>query len=472
MQSTSGERRPLRLDLAAVFKPYRKQAEFLTSRARNRFFLAGIGAGKSWALTLDVLVQALVNPGVTGALLGRTERDLKKNLLPFLREHFRVLQEATGFNWIRRFSADDQAIYLHNGSVIHWQGYERIDKLRGLNLAWAAADEVCWSEADELTVYETLIGRIRVPCVRPSLAIASSPNGLRGVVKVFRDHQLANDRDFWVTRATSYDNPYLDRATIASWESAMSARRRDQEILALALRPMSAVYGEFAEARHVQPWLPKAHYDAKWVIGCDWGLNRAVAVAIQVTPDGRWVVVDELVRKPESRGHFRADFKAWIDNIVPGGVPFLIAPDRAVPEENNWLRQVYGPKRCQILPLSSKHDQYVRNGIALVQDMLAPVVGAPRLLFSSSLARVFDGDLAGIVPSMAAYRYKTDREGLPTDTPAKDNVHDHSVDALRYAVVAGSRFRELHAGRLPGRVNLGPDGATIDGKDGNLRAHW
>lgn len=462
----------VQLDLAAVFKPYRKQAEFLTSRARNRFLLAGIGAGKSWALTLDAVVQSLVNPGATGALLGRTERDLKKNLLPFLRDHFRLLQEATGFNWIKRFSADDQAIYLHNGSVIHWQGYERIDKLRGLNLAWANADEVCWSECDELTVYETLIGRIRVPCVRPSLAIASSPNGLRGVVKLFRDHQLAHDPAFWVTRATSYDNPHLDRATIATWESAMSVRRRDQEILALALRPMSAVYGEFREARHCIAWSARHHPEARWVVGVDWGINRAVAVAVQVLPDGRWVVVSELVRKPESRGHFRKDLQAWLDGLLGGGVPFLIAPDRAVPEENAWLRQVYGPRRCQILALSSKHDQYVSNGIRQVQDMLAPVVGEPRLVFAQSLPRVYDGDIAGIVPSMAAYRFQTDRDGSPTDTPAKDNVHDHAVDALRYAVVAGSRFRELHAGRLPGRVNLGPDGATIDGKDGNLRAHF
>ena len=461
-----------RIDLAAVFKPYRKQAEFLVSRARNRFFLAGIGAGKSWALTLDVLMQALANPGVPGALLGRTERDLRKNLLPFLRDHFEVLQKATGFNWIKRFSTSEQAIHLHNGSTIHWQGYERIDKLRGLNLGWAAADEVCWSETDELTVYETLIGRIRVPCARPSLAIASSPNGLRGVVRLFRDRQLDGDAGFFVARATSYDNPYLDRSAIQAWESAMSVRRRDQEILAIAIRPMSAVYSEFNEQRHIRTWAYRMHPECKWVIGVDWGLNRAIALAIQATPDGRWIVCDELVRQPESRGHFRQDLQRWIDGLMPGQVPYAIAADRAVPEENMWLRQVYGPRKTQVLSLTSKHDQYVRSGIAQIQDMLAPVGGEPRLLFASTLARTFNGDVAGILPSMQAYRYMVDRDRNPTDEPAKDNVHDHAVDALRYAVVAGSRFRELHGGRLPLRANLGPDGATIDNKDGQNRAHF
>ena len=460
------------VDLAGVFKPYRKQAEFLASRQRNRFFLAGRGAGKSWALTLDALLQALLNPGVPGALLGRTERDLKKNLLPFLRFHLAELQAATGFNWVRRFSADEQAIHLHNGSTIYWQGYERYDKLRGQNLAWVAADEICWSEADELTVYETLVGCIRVPCPRPGFALASSPNGLRGITKLFRDRQLDGHPDFYVARATSYDNPYLDRAVVDTWRASMGARRYEQEVLALALRPVSAVYGEFKDSRHLVPWSSRHHPECRWVIGIDWGLNRAVALAIQVGPDGRWVVAAELVRKPESRGHFRADLQSWIDELMPGQVPWLISADRAVPEENMWLRQVYGVRRTQVLSLTSKHDQYVRSGIAMVQDMLAPVDGEPRLVFSDRLPRVSAGDVAGILPSMGAYRYQVDRDHNPTDVPYKDNVHDHATDALRYAVVAGSRFKELHAGRLPNRPLMGPDGATIDGKDGSMHAHF
>jgi hypothetical protein len=462
----------VQIDLAAVFKPYRKQAQFLTATGRNRYFVAGRGAGKSWTLTLDALVQAMVNPGAPGALLGRTDRDLKKNLLPFLRQHLQTLQDATGFNWVKRFAADEQAIYLHNGSIIYWQGYERIDKLRGQNLAWINADEICWSEADELTVYETAIGCIRVPCPRPSFAIVSSPNGLRGITKLFRDKQLQGDRDFYVARATSYDNPHLAREVIEAWKASMGIRRYEQEVLALALRPMSAVYGEFRETRHLIPWDARLAGGGRWVIGIDWGLNRAVAVAIYVLPDGRWIVVDELVRNPESRGHFRADLRNWIDDLMPGQVPFLISADRAIPEENMWLRQVYGPRKTQILSLTSKHDQYVRNGVALVGDLLAPVDGEPRLLFADSLPRTYPGNVAGIVPSMSAYRYEVDGEGNPTDVPAKDNVHDHAVDALRYAVVAGARFKELHAGRLPNRPLLGPDGLAADPTDGKSRAHF
>ena len=361
----------------------------------------------------------------------------------------------------KRWSVDETAIYLHNGSVIYWQGYERVDKLRGQNLAWINADEICWSEADELTVYETLMACIRVPCPRPSFAVASSPNGLRGVTKLFRDRQVEGHQDFYVARSTSYDNPYLDRHVVDAWKAAMSVRRFEQEILALALRPMSAIYGEFREAKHVIPWSSRHHPECRWVVGVDWGLNRAVAVAIQVTPDGRWIVCDELVRQPESRGHFRLDLQRWIEQVCGGNVPHLISADRAIPEENMWLRQTYGARRSIVLTLTSKADQYVRAGISMVQDMLAPTSGDPRLLFAATLPRTYSGNVAGIIPSMAAYRYQVDREGTPTDVPFKDNAHDHAVDALRYAVVAGSKFKELHGGRLP---------VWTSGGDGGLHA--
>lgn len=460
------------VDLAAVFRPYAKQAQFLASRARHRFFCAGRGAGKSWTLTLDTVLQALGNPGVPGALLGRTEKDLKRNLLPFLRAHFHTLADATAYNWIRRVDNDAQTIELVNGARILWAGYERVDKLRGLNLAWIDADEVCWSEADELTVWETLLPAIRVPCQRPSFAVASSPNGLRGITKLFRDRQLANDADWHVTRATSWHNPHLDRAVIEAMIAGMGVRRKAQEIDAIALRPQSSVFGDFRESRHVVRWSTRHHPECRWVFGVDWGLNRAAAVAIQVTPDGRWIVVDDLIAEPESRGHWRDAVRRWIDELTGGAPPFLIAADRAVPEENAWARGVWGRHGVRVMALSSKHDQYVRNGIALIGDFLNPVVGEPRLLFADSLRRVTVGPVAPIVPAMLAYRWRVDREGNPTDEPFKDNENDHVVDALRYAFVCGARFAELHAGRIPARQGLGPDGLSVDGTDGQHRPHF
>ena len=447
--------------MAAIFRPYGKQAQFLASTARNRLFLGGRFAGKSWTLCLDALMQALINPGAPGALLGRTENDLKKNLLIFLQAHLDTLQEATGFNWVKRFSAGDQVIELHNGSTIHWRGYERINKLRGMNLAWVNCDEVAWSETDSLTVYETLLPAIRVSCKRPSFAAATSPNGLRGMVKLFRDRQLAEDPAFFVTRATSYANPYVEPAVVAACKSAMGSRRFEQEIMAKALRASSVVFDSFARDRHIVRYAPGEVVGGLWVFGIDWGANRAAAVAIHVDPAGRKVVADELIKRPKSRGHWRAELRQWIDAWTIRRSPYLIASDRANPMENRWIASVYGIKRTICTTLSSKAEQYIRTGLQMIQDDLDPADGShPGLLFSDRLSmQQTEDQIAGILPSMMAYRWRVDREGNPTDQAFKDNVHDHAIDALRYAMVAAGKFPALNGGRLPHQlVTNGPDG--------------
>ena len=322
----------MNLDLVETFGPYRKQVEFLSSNARHRFFCAGRGAGKSWTLCLDVLLRGLANPGVPGALLGRTERDLSRNLLPFLREHLEKLRQATGVDYVQRYSKADQVLELRNGATIHWRGYERIDKLRGQNLAWCALDEVCWSETDEITVWETIAATVRLPCNVPGIAVASSPNGMRGITRLFADRQHEKDPGWYVTRCTSWDNPYLSRDVIESWRKAMSDRRYQQEVMAYALRPSSVVFAEFDTERHIIAHDHRQYPHAKWVFGVDWGVSRAVAVAIQVLSDGRWIVVDERVERPRSSGHWRQTVKRFIDQYTQR--PYLIAADRAIPTEN------------------------------------------------------------------------------------------------------------------------------------------
>ena len=59
---------------------------------------------------------------------------------------------------------------------------------------------------------------------------------------------------------------------------------------------------------------------------------------------------------------------------------------------------------------------------------------------------------------MHNYRFKVNREGLPMDTVYKDDIHDHIQDCLRYLVVAGLQYKQLHGGVRPNRMVLGADG--------------
>lgn len=463
------------IDLVEVFGPTPKQLAFLTSKARMRYYCAGRFAGKSWTCCLDVILQALLNPGVPGALLGRTEQDLKKVLLPCLKRHLETFRRATGVELVRRYSAGDMTIEFVNGSVLHWRGWEQIDRLRGYDLGWANVDEAEWGNLDSTTMVETLLPAIRVPCPRPGLALFSSPNGYRGSLKTWIDHCRSKDPSYWLTHADSWSNPHVSPEVIEACRKSMSERRFRTEIKAEALRPVGAVFDGFDARRHLIPWDWKAHRDHLMVFGIDFGTSHAAAVAVQVDPrSGRWVVVDELVAEPQTMGHWRDQVCKWMDGF--GRHPYLIGCDRAIPEEINHLKRKYnsGSQRTFVQGLDSKFEQYVTTGVTYIQDWLDPADGgAPKLLFSDRLTRVADGGTCPLIPALEQYRYRLDLEGNPTDQIFKDNFTDHIIDALRYAVVYGLRFKELHGGILPSRASYrAPDGYHPDGLSGNNRAHF
>ena len=44
--------------------------------------------------------------------------------------------------------------------------------------------------------------------------------------------------------------------------------------------------------------------------------------------------------------------------------------------------------------------------------------------------------------------YHLDADGSPSQKIRKDNLNDHAIDALRYAVMASARYKDLHGGRM------------------------
>ena len=458
------------LDFVDIFAPYRKQAEFLLNPSRNRMFLGGRGAGKSWALALDVLFQCLVNPGKPGLFLGRTEGELKQNLLPYFDQHIQTLREKTGIHLIRRHSPGDCMIELVNGSSFIYKGFENIAKVRMHSVSWVAMDEVEHSRVDFVTVLRAVKPTIRIAAPRQGLAVATSPNGLVGFTKLFYEHQLKKTPNWYVTRCPSWANPHLSQEDLDDWRESMSADDWRQEVEAIALRAKELVYHQFSVAKHLKPVDHRAIFAAggHLVVGVDWGLNRATAIAIAVDLKGVWHVYDELTAEPASRGHWQEALDKFIKK--QGKVPFLIAADRAVPHEVTTLRNTWGTLKTYVLVCDSKKDQEVMGGVAAVQSMLDPATGRePTLVFSNSLNRLDDRPTATIIPCLENYKFMKHLDGSLTDQPLKDDKYDHQNDGLRMAVVVGRRFEQLHGGRLP--RNDKPDGWHADGPSSPWRAH-
>lgn len=459
------------IDFVEIFKPHRKQAEFLASMDRNRLFLAGRGTGKSWALSLDVIVSALLNPGKPGLFLGRTEGELKQNLLPYFENHCQTLKDATGIQLIRRHRPGDQMVDLINGSSFIYKGFENISKVRMYSACWVAMDEVEHSRVPHEEVMRAVKPTIRIPGARQGLAVASSPNGLVGFTKQFRDHQLKGTPGYYVCRCPSYANPHLSQEDLDDWRQSMSADAWRQEVEAIALRAKELVYHQFKPAKHIRrfDWRELLRRrGSRLVIGVDWGLNHAAAIAIVVDAQGIWHVFDEITGEPASRGHWQEQLDKWIASM--GTVPYMISVDRAVPHETQSLRNKYGPQKTIIAQCDSKKEQEVMGGVAQVQALLDPAASAePRIVFSDKLHRLDDKATATIIPALEGYKFAKALDGSLTDRPLKDDVYDHIADCLRMAVVTSLRHPDLHGGRLPIRDR--PDGLHVGGSS-PYKAHF
>jgi len=464
----------LDVDFGKVFAPYHQQARIIQSDAPRNLFLGGIGSGKTETLVLWALTQCLKYPNSMGCLLGRTEKkDAILVLANRLIDKLEQWKNETGLNLIANFNKQDNILQLVNGSSIAFRGFTQVDRLRGWEFQWAGLDELFFAgEVDDEYVFDTVAGRLRGGSHgNKSILITCSPKGFTGVLRRFlQAQQKGKGSEWFVVRATTYDNPHIDKEDIERMTEGLSNRRLRQEFNAEILRNEHVIYSEFDETRHFKEFDWKRHQHFPWILGVDWGTYRHhVALDIRVNPmTFEWFVADELVPQEDlPRVKFRQKLRQWIEKRKTH--PAVACADRAVPTENGWLASLL--KRTQVVTLESKNQQRVTSGIEQVRDMLDPADSEPRLLFSNTLERNLKGQTGGIIPAMHNYRWLQDRWGNVTNTPYHDDTYSHMADALRYAVVGCRANKKFHH-RLPQLVGLPNDGFTHSNRKSSLVAHW
>jgi len=202
------------------------------------------------------------------------------------------------------------------------------------------------------------------------------------------------------------------RSSRSRWQAEMLCERPNRE---------EVVFAEFDPAVHVR----SAGYRTEWPLyrALDFGYsNPMVCLFLQVSPDGSVWVIDEHVK---SRATLSEQARL-IKERTPGRVEATYC-DPAGRQRNEItgtgavteLAALGIPVRCR----SSR----VSEGVELVRDFLAPGDGRVRLFVGSHcehLIRAFEG-----------LSYKRHKSGQLTETPEKDGVHDHLIDALRYFFV-------------------------------------
>ena len=451
------------LDLNVAWGLYDRQARFANSDAYFNLFLAGVGAGKTHAAICLAIVRALKNPGMDGAVFGRTMKDHARTLMPNFFRRMSDLKDQCGVSLIADYDKGEACVTLVNGAKIWFLPFNQVDKLRGLTLSWAVVDEVEFGQADPEDVWTVLTGRMRGHGPVPGLAFATSPNGYRGITRKFIDAQRkyldAKKRGdivamrewgkYHTVTATSFNNPHNPESYFASLRS-MSTKRYKQEVEGRVLQPTNTVFQ--LQAEHFVNWNWRENPELLRVYGVDWGNGATgnAGVMFQVTAGGIWVAADELIIDDCPRGQFMDKLVKWIRSHGKND-PAYIGVDRAIPVENNILRGHF--RNTRVRWLEGKEEQAITRGVEMMRDMLEPHEGAPRMVFANSLATLqpegAPGATVPLVPAMRGLPYFLDSDGNPTTRIRYNTPFSHACDAARYGQQSAAFDAQLHGGRLP-----------------------
>lgn len=410
--------------------PHPAQVRFLKSTKPNVYYLGGRGAGKSTVLVLKSLLYCLKpsNAGLDFGYFAPTYRQLIRSAEPTLIKMFEHFSDVSGFSLLKKHHRSDHCFELLNGSKMYFTSFDRVDRIRSMSLSGMAIDEMEYAKHPYYT-FGTIAAAVRgggdLQCM-----LASTPKGYRGLVKRFVDAVHAEDPDFHLIISKTQENPYITEAFITRLKATMSRTQYLQEVECAIVRPATLVFPEFQRKHHVVPY--KYEPGTPYSIGIDPGYSHpAVTFIAHIQGHGsndRNVIFKEFVEDdvPEEK------LLNIMDSMIrdTGSRPQLIASDRALPHFNQKMMRKWTDVR--IKTRQSKSDQDVWSGMEVVRGLLDPADTKPLLYFAEDLLKTPG---RGVIQCFEQLRRKT-KDGEVQDAIYKDNINDHSVDAVSYWATA------------------------------------
>ena len=231
------------------FTPTQFQDQFLRGDKRYVGFISGVGAGKTYAgIIRTFLNMEQWNPGEMGAIVAPTRQMIVNVIIPEMRE----LGLLNRWEYNSSYS-DEPGIHAPNGSralLLSADNKKTIERLRGLNLAWAWIDE---RTAVDDRAKEILMQRLRTGEYR-NLYETTTPKGRDGTYEFYVQHEGTEEKAFG--RATAYEgddrlaivgvptdaNPNLPEDYKQAMEADMPEEIRQQEVQGLFVEVGGGVF--------------------------------------------------------------------------------------------------------------------------------------------------------------------------------------------------------------------------------------
>ena len=194
------------------------QWETLTSKAKFKAMISGIGAGKTWTGVHWILNQGIKYPKALGFIGANTFAQLRNSTLSALFNEFSRLEIP--------FSYNQSSGYLEFlGARCLCKSMENYDGLRGVELGYIWLDEGAFMREE---AYNVIVGRLRDKKGPLELLITSTPNGFNFIFDYFQGEKKT--KDHLLIKAKSSDNKHLPDGYIDSLKTQYDEKLLAQEL--------------------------------------------------------------------------------------------------------------------------------------------------------------------------------------------------------------------------------------------------
>lgn len=421
------------------------------STARVNVWHGSIRAGKTIASIMRFLIAiAVADHGGEIVISGRTRDSIFRNVISVMQDpaYFGVVSKRVLYTQ----GAPTATILGRKVHVIGASDVKAEMTIRGMTvLLWYA---------DELTVHPEgfttqMLGRMSPP--KAQAFVTTNPDGPRHWLYI--KYILRADELNWrVWHFTLDDNLGLTADYVEAVKAEFTGLWYKRFILGLWVAAEGAVYDGFDPELHTLEQLPcecggfpamhlnvpiGSKYGHKYVpveithsvCGVDYGTaNAFAAVLLGIAKTGRAYVLDEWRHDSKKPGQTR-----WTDAQLSVGLQEFLARQ---PEE-------YQPDWVTVDPsAASFHTQLQYDSFARVMpadnQVLTGIRNVASLLSIGSLTVLTK--CAGLLDEFPGYVWDPEQQKQGHDAPLKEN--DHSLDALRYAVLAALAYwgNQIHRG--------------------------
>lgn len=389
------------------YSPYPQQERFHAADYTYKWFLAGLGAGKSLAGLHEFIRCACDNNQSDGMILAPTYPMLRDVVMPLFSDWI----DSSLYTWKR---ADNIVEWHPTGRKFFLRTATHPDRIRGPSVGYLWYDEPAMVPSRRS--WDLAASRMRCTRAKYRRAIVTTtPRGYNWLAKIFGKGDPAH---YITVRARTKDNPYLPE----DFEPGLRALYGDE----FARQELDAIILELQGAAWPLQW--RVHVRDSFASvgkldyfgGADSGFTNPAALIVGGRDnDGRWYLVDH-----------------W----------YMRGQDRAQVADAARLLQT----RWGVLQWWSDHDpelisQMQRKGCAVEQaekDVLAGVQhvrtlfpvrgdGKPLIYVASSL-KDWHREQEG-------YQFPPQKDGEPSADEVPVGAHgDHLMDATRYMIYSHS----------------------------------